>query len=379
MTHGSLPRAPRSPIIDTNRFLHLVLFVAALPAAVAAAGPGAPPWQHALVRDTPATQVHAISAEAEVTVSDGGHFRAVTHYRSPGRAVFHREEPERSVTLGVDGHYVWHYDGIQEQEIDAALAAVVRGHQFHAELLFLPVLHDARSPSPAARDDGCDCMVQTYETDEGNVYRYRYDEDTGLPQGSITSLADGSSVELTYLDWREVGGLYLPFHIQIDDHRRTFDYRFTDIRFDQDERAEYRAPYGLLTDEQQLRRLHRLSMDAHLDSDASLINDQWAEQVTIVSDGKIYTQSGADTATEMTESLQARRHDFYEELEPPRIEVSEDGTLGTVTVRVQATGVRMGATETPFEFVSAWTSVYRKSDGEWRLVSNTSNFEPPSN
>jgi hypothetical protein len=337
------------------------------------------PWQHALLRDTPPDQIRAISAEANVTVSDGTKFHVVTHYRSRGRVVFHREYPDRSVTLGIDGHYVWQYDGTQEQEIDAALAPVVRGHQFHAELLFLPNLHDAHSPSPSEFDEARGCMVRTYQTDEGNVYRYRYDEDTGVPLSSRMALADGSHVELTYLDWRETDGLYLPFHIQIDDDRRTFDYRFTAITLNQDERARYRAPYEVLTDPQKLRRLHRLSMDAHLDSDASLMNDQWAPQVTIVSAGRVYTQSGEDTAAEMTASLEGRRHDVYEDLEPVRIEMSDDGTLGTVTARVRAVGHTVADRETSFEFVSAWTSVYRKIDGQWRLVSNTSNFEASAN
>lgn len=354
----------------------LVVAQAGLPAqAGVSAQLDTPPWQHALIRDTPPSEIRAISTEAEVTVSDGTQYRVVTHYRSPGRAVFHREYPDRRVTMGIDGHYVWQYDGQQEQEIDAALAPVVRGHQAHAELLFLPTLHDAHAPEPAEFDEACDCMVQIYRTEDRNAYRYRYDEDSGLPLGSTTALADGSTVEFSYLDWRETSGLYLPFHVRIADSRRTFDFHFTSIVLNQDERAKYRAPYEVLTEEQKLRRLHRLSMDAHLDSDASLMNDRWGEQVTIVTAGQIYTQSGADTAAEMTESLNSRRHEVYEDLEPVRIEVSRDGTLGTVTARVRAKGVRLDAAETPFEFVSAWTSVYRKVEGEWRLVSNTSNFE----
>ena len=80
----------------------------------------------------------------------------------------------------------------------------------------------------------------------------------------------------------------------------------------------------------------------------------------------------------MQKSLKARRHNKYIDLETPVITLSDDKTLGWITVRVRAEGNRLDAAGNniaPLAFTSAWVSLYKKIDGNWKMVGNVSNFE----
>lgn len=366
--------------------LRLGLVMVATLAVVATSPASEPPgaadtvaWLHGLVREGDLSHIHTVSAQAHVTVSDGMEYDVTTHYRNPQRAAFRSVYPDRRITLGIDGHYIWIFDGQEERQGQAGHGVFVLGHQFHAALLFFPVVNGADPTAAPRRDPECECMVQQFASDSGEAYVFRYDEDSMLPISSTTVLKDGPTIQLTYHDWQAVDGVRLPHHIKIDDGERVFDYRFTQIRFNQDERASLRAPDDALTARQKLMRRHIESMDAHLASDASLMQDHWAEQVVIVSNGGIHVQSGADAAAFMTRSLGSRRHSVYDDLELPHIEISGDGTLGSLTARVRAVGERVGNEGQPgaaFQFVSAWTSIFRNDSGAWKLISNTSNFEP---
>ena len=47
-----------------------------------------------------------------------------------------------SVTQGVEGRYLWVYDGKAQVEADAFIEGFVLGHQMHAQIIFMDRLHD---------------------------------------------------------------------------------------------------------------------------------------------------------------------------------------------------------------------------------------------
>lgn len=309
-----------------------------------------------------------VRSEAHVTASDGLEYDVVTFFQGPQRAAFHRRYPDRDVTLGVDGRYYWSFDGQEEEEGPSFWEEVTLGHQFHAQLLFFDRLHGPLESSP----DG------TLGSRTGRRL-LRIDEGTRRPRELVYRRPDAADVRIAFEDWRDTGGIVLPFHLVVDDGERTFDYRFRSVSFNEGSMDDFRAPVAVLTDEQHLLRLHRQGMDAHLVGDVDLMGDSFGEEAVILSQGQVHQTTGAEVRAMLEGVFSTRRYTRYDDLIRPIVRVSEDGTLGWVVVQVAAEGVRRddeGTPSDPFAFTSAWVSLFQKSGARWTLVGNVSNFAP---
>jgi hypothetical protein len=129
------------------------------------------------------------------------------------------------------------------------------------------------------------------------------------------------------------------------------------------------------TDE--LLALHEKVMRAHRDSNVELLLEDESEDYVVASRGAITKPSKAERRTRLGAYLGATRFSEYRDLVPPIVTMSVDGTLGWVTVQVQARGTQTtpsGARET-IEFVSAWIELYQRRQGRWQRVGNVSNFK----
>lgn len=321
--------------------------------------------------------VHTIRTRAEVTVSDGLTYVAETLLHDPQRAIFRLTYPDRTLTLGVEGRYIWTYDGTQETEASAFTEQVVLGHQVHAHLLFFDRLYsDYSAPQPATFAGEPSLYVSSRSPDRSTKLYYTQ---AGHPQGLEFVYDTRPPIVFSFSDWQPVEGIRLPFAVSIDDGERQFQYRYTDVRFNTGALANFRAPEAVLTDEQHLLRLHRASMDAHFFEEASVLHHVRADSVLIVTEGTVQRMAGTTMDATMERIMASREHVVYDDLIRPIVKVSADGTLGWVTAQVLVRGVRLdedGQPTGPLAFVSAWISLFEKIDGQWRFVGNVSNFQP---
>jgi hypothetical protein len=71
------------------------------------------------------------------------------------------------------------------------------------------------------------------------------------------------------------------------------------------------------------------------------------------------------------------RYEEWDDLEPPVVRVSDDGSMGWIVSRVRVKRTSPGADGTPQEraFVYAGIMTYEKSEGRWIRVANVSTFE----
>ena len=356
-----------------------ILFVLVSPGyaqeAASSSGGGLPWLAHIEAGDL--TRISSIAADASVTVSDGLTYETKTVYHDPQRALFHREYVDRSAAHGVEGRYIWAYDGKVETEAPATMDVVVLGHQHHAMILFFDRIHTTDYSATPAEFNGQQC-TQVVGTSEGQTWTFYYKDD-GQPIGMVAELPDGLLVSHVFGDWRDVSGMSLPFNVKIDDGSRQFEYVFSSIRINEDTLGLLRAPASVLTDEQLLLRLHRTAMDDHLFGQVDGIIEQRGDKIVIVSGGEIYEMDGDAFDGSILGMMSNRDYITYDDLVRPIIKVSEDGTLGWIIVQVSAAGVRFddaGAVTGPLEFVSAWVALCEKVDGEWKMVGNVSNLQP---
>ncbi len=323
------------------------------------------------------TEITCIAADASVVVSDGLTYSTRTVFQDHQRAVFHREYVDRTIAHGVEGRYIWQYDGETETEAPPMMGGIVLGHQMHAQILFFDKLHATDYNAVPVTFEGQQCL-QLRGTNDDTSWTFFYTSD-GQPLGMVIELPDGMRVNHVFDDWRVVSGISLPFKVMIDDGTRQFEYTFSSVRFNEDSLALFRAPVNVLTDEQQLLGLHRVVMDDHLFGETDGIIGQRGDAVVFVSAGEVYEMDGEAFDGSIRGLMSNRDYTKYDDLIRPIVRVSEDGTLAWVIVQVSAGGARLdesGAITGPLEFVSAWVSLFEKVQGDWKMVGNVSNLQP---
>ena len=130
-----------------------------------------------------------------------------------------------------------------------------------------------------------------------------------------------------------------------------------------------------------LEALHASVLEAHLSGDIDGWMAQEADTVVSANRGVISFSSKEERRSRREGYLSSTAFDVYDDLRPPVVMVSEDGTLGWVIAEVEMKGTASSeeGESTPFEAIWAWIELYEKQDGEWKAVGNVSNRRPSDN
>lgn len=133
-----------------------------------------------------------------------------------------------------------------------------------------------------------------------------------------------------------------------------------------------------VSDSQALLALHAKVMKAHVESDIGILLEDEAAEYVVANRGEISRPTIAERRERLGPYLARTRFSEYRDAVPPIVEVSPDGKLGWVIVKVTAKGVQTGAdgTKEDLAFTSAWIELYRKVNGVWKRTGNVSNFKP---
>lgn len=333
------------------------------------------PWSEAIGN---AEGIVSIEAQASVSVSDGLEYEVQTAWRTAERSIFHRTYADRSVTMGREGLLAWSWDGDSQTDLAPALGEVIAGHQFHARLLFMDGI-DRSDSSSISSDEFCECEGYRVTSRDGVALTMHYESATRRPHTLLMESEDFGRIIIRYDDWRPVDNVSVPWRITIDHDGRQFDYRFTSIVFNRREMWDrLHPPIDKLTPEHQLLTMHRLTIDAHIESDIGLLAGRWANSVVSVYGGEASPMPGSQMEEFLGRSLAARRHSVYRDMIKPIASVSTDGTMGTITAQIEAVGERLEdgkPTGESFAFQSAWLATYEKRDGTWKMTAIASGVE----
>ncbi len=331
-------------------------------------------WLSSLADQDRLAKVGAVYAKANVTVSDGKQYQVETIWLDQERAILHMVYPDTQQTLGREGHLYWSSDGSSQTDLNDEYRHFITGHQYHAQLLNFSQFDTVTEPVLTS-DKACDCLKHSITDVDENIITMEYQEG-GMPLRQVTQSKRFGEMIAEYHDWRKSDGIMMPHQILITHDGIVYDYRYEVLAFNQEQHFRRLSPsLGQLTDKQKILRLHRLTMDAHIASDASLMTENWAEEILIVNRGEFIETTAAAAAERMTTSLAMRKHSRYIDLVKPRVTISDDGTLGWLAVQVYAEGVTVAESPVEFNFTSAWIATFSKQNGVWRMTANASNFK----
>ena len=335
------------------------------------------PWLSTIAPKVNLNEIQTISTQANVTVSDGLTYQTHTLYHDPQRAIFKRTYADRTVVQGLEGKYVWTYDGTSEKEASAFIGKIILGHQFHAQILFLDKLHSLTDSLKTVEFNNKQCKAVSSNSD-GQYFEFYFQEE-GRPLGFTIFNEEEDDIIFKFADWRKVAEVDLPFAVDIDDGKRIFQYKFTEIKFNEGSIADYSAPDSLLTEEQKLLRCHRVIMDGHLFGITDGIKAQQADTMAMLNAGEIFMVEGRPPVAMIDRIMSNRDYFVYDDLIRPMVEVSEDGTLGWVIATLYANGIRFdenGQPTDPIEFTCSWVELYEKVNRDWKLKGIASTFLP---
>ena len=127
---------------------------------------------------------------------------------------------------------------------------------------------------------------------------------------------------------------------------------------------------SLEKDRAELLRLHKEHQTAHLTYDAELFVKSFGDNVTQLQRGQVKTQDKAANLKRFKNYFANYKFIEWEDIKPPVINISKDGTLATIIVQksVKGTYKNEKGEEEKDHSIFAWLEVWEKIDGKWKIV-----------
>lgn len=123
-----------------------------------------------------------------------------------------------------------------------------------------------------------------------------------------------------------------------------------------------------------LLELNENQRQAHLKGDADLLVFDMADSLVSIQDGEIYLSSKEAVQARFSRYFTTITYKKWDDLQPPRIELSLDGSHATVITKkvTEAATLANDSIGEYSEVYWAWMTAYRKVNGEWKMYSLSS-------
>ncbi len=121
---------------------------------------------------------------------------------------------------------------------------------------------------------------------------------------------------------------------------------------------------------QALLRINEEQRMAHMTLDAKLLANSIGDSLLTVDSGQFYQNSNQEILDRFSSYFSGVRYLAWDDIEPPVIAISADASLATMSVRKQIITQTQGNQSDTTIF--AWTSGFRKVNGEWKMYSISS-------
>lgn len=130
--------------------------------------------------------------------------------------------------------------------------------------------------------------------------------------------------------------------------------------------------------EADLLALHHGERRAHFDHDVKFLLAHVAPQLLDIRDGRVNRMSRDDVRETFVEYFKSAHFSAWDDVEPPIVRVSADGTMAWMIVRVRISYSQTDTSGkvTSEDTVGAWMSAYERQNRTWIMTAVTSTFNP---
>ena len=113
---------------------------------------------------------------------------------------------------------------------------------------------------------------------------------------------------------------------------------------------------------------------AHFANDVDLFIAEFADTTISIRKGSVNTQTSAESRKRVESYFNSVEFIHWDDVAPPLIDISEDGSIAYAIVQKNVVLTYKDTLGVPLMDTTnyAWVTIYKKLDGEWKMVCNAS-------
>jgi hypothetical protein len=125
-------------------------------------------------------------------------------------------------------------------------------------------------------------------------------------------------------------------------------------------------------DKAAILHLYEASRRGHLEGDPARLLAQYGPRWDDLRGGTVVARTLDEELVRIASQLAGTRYLAWDDVTPPRIEVSSDGTMAWLLgeVRARAIQTQPDGSEREIAYRCAWLQVYARHDGQWAAILN---------
>lgn len=176
----------------------------------------------------------------------------------------------------------------------------------------------------------------------------------------------GGTVRNVVLEWRRIGKFNLPSAVRATDSKGDWTLRFSRIEINKSDEKIAEVP-ARVADMAEILRMHEEQKTAHLTYNAELFVGDHPEQPISVSRGNVSRSTREQALARVRKYFSTFKFIEWEDIDPPIIKISGDGTMATKIVRKRVRGTYKddNGKQVAEHVIYAWLEVLEKIDGKW--------------
>ncbi|GAA4280299.1 nuclear transport factor 2 family protein [Gaetbulibacter aestuarii] len=143
--------------------------------------------------------------------------------------------------------------------------------------------------------------------------------------------------------------------------------------------CENKTTFDIQKETVAILKLHHAQRDSHFNKDSLAFVNQFSKSFISVNKGEITQPSKKNMLQRYHRYFSSVTFDQWDDVSDPIIRFSEDGTLAYTIVDklVKLHFKKEDGTSTPSETHFAWTTIYKKHHGRWKIDCVTSTERTP--
>lgn len=322
-------------------------------------------------------RVRNLVAVADCVGPKGSYTTTVTSFRDNRSAFEQTYSYKRPESIFINGNVVWVPS--ETPSLSTAFQRMVaRSHEYQRMAFDLEEFFTQPEYVGDATFAGRPSSEVKAKNELGMVSRLYFDKETKHFAGYVLEIPDSKqTVTNVILEWKTVGRLMLPSVVKATDEQGDWTLHFNGIKLNAADEAKLAVPRAI-SDMYELLRLHGLHTKAHLTNNVELFVDTFADEITQIQNGMVVTISKEKSRERFAKYFANFKFEEWSDINPPKIVISEDGTMATKSVekRVRGTYKYPDGTIESDDTTFAWLEVWRKIRGHWKVTMIASTVKP---
>jgi hypothetical protein len=318
-------------------------------------------------------KIRSIRAVADCDGPKGKYTTTVTSFRG-SKTLFEQTYAyrDRPSNVFINGDIVWENSGQKDQP---ALSTpfqrmIARAHEYQKMSYDLrSFFHDIEFAGEEIFEERPSVKLSA-RNELGMTTLLYFDKNTNRFIGYVLQIPDSDeTVKNVVLTWQQAGKLLLPSIVRATDKEGDWTLRFTNIKVNVANERTVAVP-PRIADLAELMRLHDQQKQAHLSYNGELFTDMFADRLTQLQRGDVTVRTKSENLTRIKAYFSSYKFIEWEDIVPPVIKLSKDGSLAAVTVqkRVRGTYKDDAGTERADDTIFAWLEVWEKIAGKWKVI-----------